>query len=50
MQRLRGNPFSWKMCADSRYLNALDAVRAELAVPMLVRGRLKLNGPCGRLT
>ncbi|MBV9303355.1 MAG: SpoIIE family protein phosphatase [Acidobacteriaceae bacterium] len=26
--------------ADSRYLNALDAVRAELAVPMLVRGKL----------
>src|SRR5207248_5024428 len=26
--------------ADTRYLNALDAVRAELAVPMLVRGRL----------
>lgn len=25
---------------DSRYLNALDAVRAELAVPMLVRGKL----------
>lgn len=25
---------------DPRYLNALDAVRAELAVPMLVRGRL----------
>ncbi len=26
--------------ADSRYLIALDAVRAELAVPMLVRGKL----------
>lgn len=26
--------------ADPRYLNALDAVRAELAVPMLVRGKL----------
>ena len=26
--------------SDSRYLNALDAVRAELAVPMLVRGKL----------
>jgi sigma-B regulation protein RsbU (phosphoserine phosphatase) len=26
--------------ADVRYLNALDAVRAELAVPMLVRGKL----------
>ena len=26
--------------ADSRYLNALDAVRAELAVPMLIRGKL----------
>ena len=26
--------------ADSRYLNALDAVRAELAVPMLMRGKL----------
>jgi sigma-B regulation protein RsbU (phosphoserine phosphatase) len=26
--------------ADSRYLSALDAVRAELAVPMLVRGKL----------
>ncbi len=25
---------------DPRYLNALDAVRAELAVPMLVRGKL----------
>ncbi len=25
---------------DPRYLNALDAVRAELAVPMLMRGRL----------
>ena len=25
---------------DERYLNALDAVRAELAVPMLVRGKL----------
>lgn len=25
---------------DTRYLNALDAVRAELAVPMLVRGKL----------
>lgn len=25
---------------DSRYLNALDAVRAELAIPMLVRGKL----------
>lgn len=25
---------------ESRYLSALDAVRAELAVPMLVRGRL----------
>lgn len=25
---------------DSRYLNALDAVRAELTVPMLVRGKL----------
>lgn len=25
---------------DRRYLNALDAVRAELAVPMLVRGKL----------
>jgi sigma-B regulation protein RsbU (phosphoserine phosphatase) len=25
---------------DSRYLTALDAVRAELAVPMLVRGKL----------
>ncbi len=25
---------------DKRYLNALDAVRAELAVPMLVRGKL----------
>jgi phosphoserine phosphatase RsbU/P len=25
---------------DSRYLNALDAVRAELAVPMLVRSKL----------
>ena len=25
---------------DSRYLNALDAVRAELAVPMLIRGKL----------
>jgi sigma-B regulation protein RsbU (phosphoserine phosphatase) len=25
---------------DARYLNALDAVRAELAVPMLVRGKL----------
>lgn len=25
---------------DSRYLNALDAVRAELTVPMLARGRL----------
>src|SRR3954451_12270184 len=25
---------------DSRYLNALDAVRAELAVPMLMRGKL----------
>ena len=26
--------------ADPRYLNALDAVRAELATPMLVRGKL----------
>jgi sigma-B regulation protein RsbU (phosphoserine phosphatase) len=26
--------------ADSRYLNALDAVRSELAVPMMARGRL----------
>ncbi len=26
--------------ADPRYLNALDAVRAELAVPMLTRGKL----------
>jgi sigma-B regulation protein RsbU (phosphoserine phosphatase) len=26
--------------ADPRYLNALDAVRAEIAVPMLARGRL----------
>jgi sigma-B regulation protein RsbU (phosphoserine phosphatase) len=26
--------------AEPRYLNALDAVRAELAVPMLVRGKL----------
>jgi sigma-B regulation protein RsbU (phosphoserine phosphatase) len=26
--------------ADTRYLNALDAVRSELAVPMLARGRL----------
>jgi sigma-B regulation protein RsbU (phosphoserine phosphatase) len=26
--------------SDSRYLNALDAVRAELAVPMLVRSKL----------
>jgi len=26
--------------AESRYLNALDAVRAELAVPMLIRGKL----------
>jgi phosphoserine phosphatase RsbU/P len=26
--------------SDPRYLNALDAVRAELAVPMLVRGKL----------
>ena len=26
--------------ADSRYLNALDAVRSELAVPMTVRGKL----------
>jgi sigma-B regulation protein RsbU (phosphoserine phosphatase) len=25
---------------DQRYLNALDAVRAELAVPMMVRGKL----------
>jgi phosphoserine phosphatase RsbU/P len=25
---------------DPRYLNALDAVRAELAVPMLIRGKL----------
>ncbi len=25
---------------DQRYLNALDAVRAELAVPMLIRGKL----------
>jgi sigma-B regulation protein RsbU (phosphoserine phosphatase) len=25
---------------DSRYLNALDAVRSELAVPMMVRGKL----------
>ena len=25
---------------DARYLNALDAVRAELAVPMLIRGKL----------
>lgn len=25
---------------DARYLNALDAVRAELAIPMLVRGKL----------
>lgn len=25
---------------DARYLNALDAVRAELAVPMLMRGKL----------
>ncbi len=25
---------------DTRYLNALDAVRAELAVPMLIRGKL----------
>jgi sigma-B regulation protein RsbU (phosphoserine phosphatase) len=25
---------------DSRYLNALDAVRAELAVPMIARGKL----------
>lgn len=25
---------------DSRYLNALDAVRAELATPMLIRGKL----------
>src|SRR5580693_7990633 len=25
---------------DSRYLNALDAVRSELAVPMLARGKL----------
>jgi sigma-B regulation protein RsbU (phosphoserine phosphatase) len=25
---------------DTRYLNALDAVRAELSVPMLVRGKL----------
>lgn len=25
---------------DSRYLNALDAVRAELAAPMLIRGKL----------
>src|SRR4051794_18696785 len=25
---------------DARYLNALDAVRAELAVPMMVRGKL----------
>jgi sigma-B regulation protein RsbU (phosphoserine phosphatase) len=25
---------------DSRYLNALDAVRAELSVPMLIRGKL----------
>ncbi len=25
---------------DNRYLNALDAVRAELAVPMLIRGKL----------
>ncbi len=26
--------------ADSRYLNALDAVRSELAVPMMARGKL----------
>ncbi len=26
--------------AEPRYLNALDAVRAELAVPMLIRGKL----------
>ncbi|WP_031498640.1 GAF domain-containing protein [Bryobacter aggregatus] len=26
--------------ADSRYLNALDAIRSEVAVPMLARGRL----------
>lgn len=26
--------------ADSRYLNALDAVRSEIAVPMISRGRL----------
>jgi sigma-B regulation protein RsbU (phosphoserine phosphatase) len=26
--------------SDSRYLNALDAVRSELAVPMLARGKL----------
>ena len=26
--------------ADARYLNALDAVRSELAVPMIARGRL----------
>jgi len=26
--------------ADERYLNALDAVRSELAVPMIARGRL----------
>ena len=26
--------------ADTRYLNALDAVRSELAVPMVARGRL----------
>ena len=26
--------------SDPRYLNALDAVRAELAVPMMVRGKL----------
>ena len=26
--------------SDPRYLNALDAVRSELAVPMMVRGRL----------
>ncbi len=25
---------------DSRYLNALDAVRSELAVPMIARGKL----------
>ena len=25
---------------DPRYLNALDAVRSELAVPMIARGKL----------